>query len=765
MKIKFWSLALAMVTLTSLQAASIKELKFEQLGGDPVAEEQLLFRVQQRPGAEFNPEIAGNDVKRIYESGLANNVSYNVSNDEGEGVVLTYIINLKPMVSSIVFEGNRKFSNRELLGELTIYEDEPLNDMQLRASANKLRAHYSKEGYHQATVLPLIQRNDDGSLTILFKINEHLREKLDKVTFENNTVFNNLDLRYRVATQSWPLLNRFFDLGLLDKSELESDKARLRALYWTKGYLDFAVSDIIITTDPEDPEYVNVNFVLDEGEPYTYTGCEIIGNSIFDTETLMPLVAMGDGQIFNSDLEDATAQRITEFYGTFGYADSSVNIRRNANYLDKTVSLTIDVLEGQKYFIEQVDIIGNKITKEKVIRRELAVMEGDPLDTNRVEVSRQRLLGMGYFNKVDSTLQAGTNSDARRVVYEVEERDPYSLRVGGGFSDSDSLAAMVEFSNNNFDLTNPKDLFRGGGQRFRVMGIIGLESYDFNVDFTEPWLFDIPLRLDVSGFGNEVEYEHWDELRLGVKTSLTKPIFDEFTAISGGYKFEYVSVSGMSSSTSDYLRSLQTHDLVSQFTLLLNRDTRDNLMNPSSGYQVSATGSISPEVAGSTASFYRTELKAGYYYPFLDKAFIWHLGGQIGVVDTMDNQEVPLYERYFLGGGQTLRGFPYREVSPVDENGYNVGGSSMLLLTTEVSHPIWSFIRGAVFCDAGTVGAEAYRFDIDDINVGVGYGLRIIVPQLNAPISLDLAYPIVNNQDSVSSKLRFHFNMGFSWGL
>ena len=144
-----------------------------------------------------------------------------------------------------------------------------------------------------------------------------------------------------------------------------------------------------------------------------------------------------------------------DFYGTFGYADVDVQAVRRANFADNTVQVDFEITEGRKYRVEEINITGNKITKEKVILRELAIMEGDPLDTNRVEVSRQRLLGMGYFNRVDATMQAGERADSRRVVFDVEEKDPYTFRIGGGFSDSDSLAGMVEFSNNNFDITNP----------------------------------------------------------------------------------------------------------------------------------------------------------------------------------------------------------------------------------------------------------------------------------------------------------------------
>jgi outer membrane protein insertion porin family len=185
-------------------------------------------------------------------------------------------------------------------------------------------------------------------------------------------------------------------------------------------------------------------------------------------------------------------------------------------------------------------------------------------------------------------------------------------------------------------------------------------------------------------------------------------------------------------------------------------------MNPTSGYHINLLGTISPKILGSSESFYRAELKASGYYSILNEAIIFMGGAKFGTVGGFANSdEAPLYERYFLGGGDSLRGFKYRSISPRDPNGVPMGGQTMMLLTGEISHPIWNFIRGAVFTDIGNVWGDSWEFG--KVNIGIGYGLRIIVPYLNAPIKLDLAYPILNEQEGEKEKLRFHFNMGFTF--
>ena len=194
---------------------------------------------------------------------------------------------------------------------------------------------------------------------------------------------------------------------------------------------------------------------------------------------------------------------------------------------------------------------------------------------------------------------------------------------------------------------------------------------------------------------------------------------------------------------------------------MIDRDTRDSMMMPTSGYNINLLGAFAPNAIGSSYGFYRTELKGSVYYPLFDKAIILMAGAKLGVVGGFNGKDAPVFERYFLGGGDSIRGFEYREISPRDRNGVRKGGQTMMVLTGEVSHPIWDFIRGAAFVDVGNTWAESWEFG--KVNIGVGYGLRIVLPYLNAPIKLDLAYPVLNNQDDYRSKLRFHFNMGFTF--
>lgn len=744
-------------------AAKIGKIEFVQSGEYKFQEKMLDFYMQSKVGEQFSDKLLNEDIKRLYSTGyFADIVSKSKKLADGKiNVVLK--LRARPRVKKFVFSGNKKFSTVDLQKEISLVEDMPLNDNKLRLSANKLRAFYKGKGYNEAQVSTQLKPLGKGWIEVVFKIKEHLRLKVDNVKFVGATVYSQWTLKNAIANRH-SYLSWLFDVGLFNKAELKNDKLRLRELYWNKGYLDFKVKKITIVPDRKDPEYINITFYIYEGKPYKIAKISLAGNKVYPTRELLPLLNLAKGQVFDNLKVNQAKKNIAAKYEDQGYANFSCRITRLPNFKEHTVDLDFMINAGRKFFVQDINISGNHLTKDKVIRRELAIQPGDPLDKNRIEASKNRLMGMGYFKKVDAVTVGTDNDKEKDVNFQVEEKETAKFKIGGGFSDSNSLVGMVQLSNSNFDITNPKNYFYGGGQRFRLQGMFGIDRSSFNVDFTEPWLFDMPLRWDLSGYWNEVEYDYWSEQRIGGKTSLTKGFYDDFTSAAIGYKFEQVRVYDVSRNRSKEMRDAQTHDWVSQLSLLLNRDTRDSLTEPTSGYQVSTLSAISPKVAGSSHNFYRLEAKGVYYKSFFEKAIIARLAGKAGTVANFDRSKAaPIYERYFLGGGNSLRGFKYRSVSPVDNQGDNIGGQSMALMSFEVTHPIWKFIRGAVFVDAGYVGSSSFSFNMNQLNVGAGYGLRIKVPYLNAPINLDLAYPIVNNQDDAKSKLRFHFNMGFTW--
>lgn len=754
------NILLLFLTAAALSAASITELNFSQKSSIKIPYEQLLLHIQQRTGASYDPKMVNEDIKRLYKTGIFQDVKAETVTQKDGSISLTYVLTAKPRVRKVKFQGNAKYNNHDLYKEVTVVEGLALDDAKLQESLEKIKKFYNSKGYNDATVIFQIDKVENEEIDVTFNIDEKLRLKVNNVTFEGNTVFSNLKLKFAIQNK-WSPLSGIFEVGLLNRNELELDKARIRELYWNKGYLDFEIKELTVTPNADDPEYVDLHFVIDEGQPYKIGELHISGNTVYQSEDLSNFVIMKKGDVFNFEKEQASCKGVAALYEELGFADVVCEPVRRSDFENHIVDIDFVIKEGRKYTVRDVVISGNLVTKDKVIRRELAIQPGDPVDRNRIEATQSRLMGMGYFNDVKTVVTNAESISEKDINIQVEEKDMFNFRIGAGFSDVNSLMGMAEISNNNFDLLDPWNWFTGGGQRLRIQGIVGIERMGFNVDFSEPWLFDMPLKFDVNGYMNQSEFDDWDEYRVGVRTSLTRRIFDDFTSVSVAYKFENVDVKHIRSYATREITKYKGDNLVSQFSVMLDRDTRDSLMMPTSGYNVNLLGAFAPDFFGSTHGFYRTELKGSFYYPLFDKAIIVMAGAKFGIVGGVGGKDAPIFERYYLGGGDSIRGFEFREISPKDKNGIKKGGQTMMVVTSEISHPIWDFIRGAVFVDVGNTWADSWEFG--KVNIGLGYGLRIVLPYLNAPIKLDLAYPVLNEQKGYKSKLRFHFNMGFTF--
>lgn len=761
------ALAFALVLLAPLQskAQEVSAVRFEQQSDFKLGEDMLKFNVQTRKGQIYDEKTVNDDIKRLHNTGFFSDVVAETNRGADGKVEVLFKIKSKPIVKDIKYEGNKKFDTDKFKEFVTLTAEAPLNDEKLKESANALRKFYADKGYNDATVTPKIKDVGHGQVEITFAINENLRLKIDHVTFSGNTVYSEGDLKDVVATR-YSMWNWVFEVGLLNRDELEKDIVRLREHYWERGYLDFKVKDTIVTPDPANAEHVDVKFIVEEGSPYNVGKVSLTGNKRFPDEELAPHLKMKPGSVYDKRVERADGEMLERKYWPLGYADYGCKAVLYPDYRTHTVDVQYEMVEGGVFTIKDIFISGNKITKDKVIRRELPITPGDPVDKGMIKVAKERLMGMGYFKTVDAVAISADEPDKKDVDIKVKEEDFMHLNVGGAASDTDGLAGTIDFTHTNFDILDPGNYFSGGGQRLKIGGLIGTQYQNAGAYFTEPWLFDIPLRFDTSVYWKNAIYQNWSEQRLGGTASLTKKFFDDFTSAQVGHTVEYVRIYKMDSGMSPIFQDETGGNWVSKFHLTLDRDTRDNVNDPTSGYNLNLWNAITSKILGASNNYYQIEGKASKYYSpeMFNKLITFSGAGKMGSMAMLgDNDKmVPMYERYFLGGGDSIRGFPWRQVGPVDNQGMVYGGQSMFLMTGEMTHPIYEIVRGAVFTDIGDV--QSARFGAyNNINVGSGYGLRIKIPKMATPIRLDLAYPAYMQQENVRRTVRFHFSMGYSW--
>lgn len=756
-----------------LTAQEVASVIFHQDSDYKFSEDILTYNVQTRKGSAYSVRVVNDDVKRLHGMGVFSDVASEVRNTSDGKVEVIFHVTPRPVVRELLFVGNKKYDTKKLKEHVKLATGVPLNDKELASAVENLRTFYHDEGLTDAVISTEIERIDATHIRIVIKIAENLRLRVNSVTFDGATVYKASEMRDAIATRysylskSWLSWLPIRKMGLLDREELEKDQVRLRELYWRKGYLDFKVKDVKLHEVEGAPERIDVVFEVEEGEPYKVGKVNIVGATRFPETDLLPLLTLKTGDVYDVKKEDDDLERLEHKYSPLGYADFQKMSRRNPDFRSHTVDVTYYLEEGPLYRIRDIFISGNRWTKDHVIRRELPMLPQDPVDKNMLKVTKSRLMGMGYFEKesengVEVTATNASEPHMKDINIQVKEKRFVDLRIGGGFSDTESVSGMISLTHSNFDILDPGNYFTGGGQKLRVAALMGVRNADFQVDFTEPWLFGIPLRLDVSGYWRESVFPDWNERRVGVTAQLTKRVFDDFTSATLGYTFEQVTIRKMNSDLGPIFQSQVGSDLVGRVFLKLDRDTRDSFINPKSGYNVSLYGAITAAALGATNNYYKVEFRGINYYPFLGDLFVLSTGIKLGSTGSFNGDPVPLYDRYFLGGGDSVRGFSYRSIGPEDIYGSNYGGQSMYVITAEVTHPIYSIVRGAVFCDIGDAMANEFG-PIRTPNIGAGYGLRIQIPNIAMPIKLDLAYPVVNHQNSEPSRLRFHFNMGVSF--
>ncbi len=768
-----WSCSLWAVVLVSKRT-------FSQDSAFKFDESIFDLTVQTKLGSPYSEKVVNDDVKRLAARGDFADVSVSIKQVDNGNVEVTFHLVANPLIEAVKFEGNYKIPDDKLRPQIKFSLHTPRNDALVMETADAIREMYKAANREQTKVSPDFIKNPNGSLTLLFRIDEESRIRIMNVEFEGNTVYSASELsdamesRYSPASVSWlewlPVEDR---PGLFKEAAIERDRMRLRELYLRKGYLDFKIKSIKTTPVDNDPEKVNVLFVLEEGEPYYVGKVRLTGVTVFPEDDVRKLIKLLPDNMYNVLTEQEDQFRIENLYAPEGYADFRIDVVRTPNYRTHTVDLDYVLHEGPQYTIGEIMISGNKWTKPHVILRELPFKPDEKVDTRKIKIAKQRLMGMNYFETmkegdnigpgVDITTFNSEQPGKKDINIEVREKRFITGTIGGGWSDSDGIAGMIELSHTNMDILDPANYFTGGGQKLRIYGLIGTERRDAVVDFTEPWLFGIPLRWNINGYWRENVYEDWKDTRIGFTTSLTKRVFDDFTSIQLGYTFEQVKIHGMDKDMGPVFQEQEGKYRNGRVFVNVERDTRDSFSDPRHGYDVGVYAGLTTKGLGATDNFFKVELKGMGHYSFFHDWFTLSVGGKLGMMKGFGGTDfVPLWDRYFLGGGDSIRGFPYRSIGPEDENKDCYGGEFMWVVTTELSHPIYKdYIRGAFFCDVGDATKDIFRFEAP--NVGIGYGLRIKLPQCPMPLRLDLAYPVVNNQKGVASRLRFHFNLGIAF--
>jgi len=737
------------------QGVKIRSIEVQYTGPETISKARILAQIRTSVGQEYSDPIVEQDIRALYSTGQIQNVRI-FAQPEGDGVKVIVAVQTRANVNEIEIDGATRISAKALRKIIKLKINSPLNEDTLGKARQDILDAYRGKGYNDIDVQYRIDANEArGTSRVIFTVNEGAKGAISTIRFEGNTAFSDRVLRKKMKTKGKTLFAFLDKSGRLDEAQLKQDLDSIREWYQDHGYIDVEVGEV--RRERTRGRMMFVIPIVENGK-YRVGRIVVTGNKVTDTAKVRALLKLKEGAVYSPKVIREDAKKIADAYGSGGYVDLVVQPRGSPSGTNK-IDVTFTIEEGNRAFVQRINIIGNTRTKDKVIRREVLIAPGDVYSTTRVETTKKRLDNLGYFSKVE-TYPEDTGVEGRKdLTVQVEEKRTGSLNFGAGFSTIDSIVGFVELTQGNFDLLNWPN-FTGGGQKFRGRAQFGSERRDFTLALTEPFFLDRRLSLGGELFYREANFlsNEYDQRNYGFSI-VTRKGFGRFTSGSLEYRLEEIEIFNVSANASPQLKSQEGTLTRSQITTSWIFDTRDNPFLSRKGQRVVFTPYVGGGFLGGDIQIYGLDLEVSQYF-HLPYDLILLLNGRVAGVDTWgDGVGVPIFDRLYLGGGNDLRGFEFRDVGPKDINNEPIGGKSLARATVELTVPIIEKVRAAVFYDTGFVNARAFDYNLDNVASDVGLGLRLDLPI--GPLRLDYGIPIQKAGTTGSGK--FNFNVGYQF--
>ncbi len=698
----------------------------------------ILGRVQSTVGSPFIPARLADDLRAIYALGFFDDVQMKAEDFEG-GVRITFVVVERPFVRDVEFAGNKKVDTSTLQEKADLKLGAVYNPVEAEKAKERIKDHYEEEGYFEVKVTSKTEKFADGDVKVAFEIAEGRRITIDKVVIKGNKGLTDKQIKSVMATQE----RQYFILrGTVQRQRLDEDVERILQLYNDHGYIQARVESHDLVVD-RDKARVTVNVSVVEGPQFKVKSLDITGPGVLPMEEVRRQVLLKPGDVFSRSQLRASVERISRLYSTIGRASADILPQVSQNVEEQTVAVRLEINEGPEVFVERINISGNSRSQEKILRREIPFGEGDLFTTSKLDRAKQRLSNLGFFETVRASTAPGSDKTKIIVNIDVVEKPTGMFSIGGGFSSVDNLIGTLDLSQRNF-------LGRGWEVAARFRG--GAKGTQGMLSFTEPWLFDQPLSAGFDLFDTRRIFSDYTFESLGGDVRFSHPFLD-YARWYLSYRLTQDTISDLQGEALVSLAPERGTRVTSMISGSLARDTRDNIFTPSKGN----FATIGSDVAGlgGDSKFVKFSGSMSHFVP------IWFehiLAGRLeaGYIFGYDGEQVPLFERFYLGGPNSIRSFKFRSISPIDRNGVKTGGTSDVLGSLEYIVPLPFNFRLAGFLDAGNVYGFGTDFDPTDLREAIGLGVRWVSPF--GPIRVDYGFnPDPRSGEKVGA---FSFSVG-----
>ena len=738
----------------------------------------ILAKIKTKEGAVFSPSQIKDDIKVLYQLGHFEDVQVKTEGFES-GLKVIFVVKEKPLIREITFEGNDAITTEKLKEGLTLLPRTAFNLQIIQENAEKIRLKYQDEGYYDAIVVPVITELRGGDRNVLFHIEEGGKVKLTDIIITGNKALTADEIKKPLKTQEHWFFSFLGRSGTLRTEELRDDIETIKNLYYNKGYIQVQVDEPIIepktytkrvslfsskkVTITDKSELV-VRINIREGDQFRVGYLKFKGNTTIPNSTLDKEIKLRPGDIFSREVLKQDVGRIIDLYDGIAKPFANVVPLFDIHPETKTVDITIDIQEGGEVRIGRINISGNSKTRDKVIRREMRLNEGDLYSKKALKRSYERINNLNFFESVDIVPERRQQESVMDLDVKVKEKMTGTLSVGGGYSSVDRLVGIVEVTQGNLG---------GRGQLLKLKTQWGGRHKLLMASFMEPYLFDEPIWGRVDVYRQSQTYDGYtissDGLALGVGKS-----FDEYLSGSIRYGLDQSQTTSISVNPIPYvllqqLRFYGTALTTSSVTATLTRDSRDFYLDPKMGSRNTAFVQYAGGPLGGDPEFIKSVADSAWYFPVVwDTVFM--VRGRIGYVETLSEKPIPVSDRFFVGGAGTVRGFRYGTAGPVDSAGNRVGGNKELIFNFEYNFPVVpaARLKGFLFIDAGRgfddnalahdpfVTDNPTSISLSDLRLSWGFGFSWLSPI--GPLRFEWGY-IIHKKPTDQPSV-FDFNIG-----
>jgi outer membrane protein insertion porin family len=719
----------------------------EVRGNRRVETDAVLAIIESKKGDRIDRAQLDSDLRAIYGMGFFSDV--NIETEDGpDGKNIIFNVTEKPVIIQILFEGNKRYKKEKLNEELGIKQYSIYNESNVKQSINSLKEFYRKKGYYNTKITDKIKEYANNEISLTYVIDEGKKVYINRIEFIGNEKFSDKALKKIMITNEKSIFSWFTDAGILDDKKLEYDTMQITSFYNNNGYIGAMVGEPEIEYDEEE-KGLTVTISVIEGAKYKVDDVRLEGDIIKPESELMKHIKVNKEKAFNREVMYNDIQELKDIYADEGYAYTEITpISREDTELN-LVDITYKIDKKKRVRIERINITGNSITRDKVIRRELKLVEGDYFSGKNLNKSTENLYRLDYFEDLETVTRNGSQDDLMIVDVNVEERPTGSFNIGVGYSSWEKVIMSLQISQEN--------LF-GRGQALDLQAYIGSRTTEFNLTFTEPWLFDKDLSSSIGFYNWETEYDEYTRESKGGALGFGLPLgIDDYTRGSVRYAYDNARVKYALSTAAMDIQNMVGWYVTSSITLGIGRDSRDQPWDTTKGSINSISMEYTGGILGGESAYNKYIAVSTWYFPLWLKTVLM-TRGNVGYVVKRTGGFLPVYEKFRLGGINSIRGYEWGDIVPIDpDTGGDIGGEKMWLWNIEYRIPlvkeegVWGFF----FFDAG----NSFRKG-DNWRTGarrsMGFGMRWRSPM--GPLLMEYGYKLDPKRGDSSGE--FEFTMG-----